>query len=474
MRLQLVRSLRSKLILANILVFGLILLAVAVTIYNRTLDSETAKLDAGLEAYAAGFMTEFEDQLETHEFPQLNELEDISSPLAQGIRVLLVDSLGNVLFKSGDLDTPLPGVLARAFRDTSTYENRRVQHDGFRVCTLPVEIEGSVDYALILASPMHEVMERMETLSWILAVTLSGGLLLSALAVYLLTGRALRPMTRMVEAAESISASTLHYRLEVPETHDEVERLAIALNEMVKRLEEAFTSQRRFVSDASHELRTPLTIMYSELEFLRRQLGDEQLDESVGSILGEIDNMAHLVEQLLQLARIDAQALPLSDEVFRLDELVTDVIGRFRGAVEKRKVRFQVSVHDLLEIRGNAEALARGVSNVIDNAIKYSPDSGDVEVDLRQDGREAVLRICDHGPGIDTAELAHVFDRFYRSPKARLTNSGSGLGLAIARELIEIHKGSITLGTPASGGLEVVIRLPLASTGSGTSQGSVN
>jgi len=466
------RSLRSKLILTDILVFGLILLAVAITIYNRTLESETVKLDAGLEAYAAAFVTEFEDQLETREFPQLNELEDISTPLSQKIRIVLVDSLDKVVFKRGGLEGPSQRAFARALRDSSTYENRKARHEGLRVYTLPVEIEGTVSYALTLAAPTHEVMERMEELTWILAVTLSFALLLSALAVYLLTGRALRPMTHMVEAAESISASTLHHRLEVPETHDEVERLATALNEMVKRLEGAFRSQRRFVSDASHELRTPLTIMYSELEFLRKQLNDKKLEDSVGSILSEIDNMAHLVEQLLQLARIDAQALPLERELFRLDELVTDVIGRYRSAAEMRKVTFQISVHDLLEIRGSADALGRALSNVIDNAVKYSPEAGDIEVDLRREEKTAVLRIHDYGPGIEKGELALVFDRFYRSPKARLSHTGSGLGLAIARELIEMHGGSITLESPQSGGLEVIVCLPLESSESDTLQQS--
>lgn len=454
-------TIRTKLIITNVVVFGIILFAVAAVIYDRTRETEFAKLDSQLEVYAAGFVTEFEDQWENNEFPENGELEALASPPLTEIRVQLVDSTGKVLFGRGELPPPPTDLLNLNFQNQSTHRNIKIGVQRFRWSIRPVESDDKINFALVLAAPIREIEERLANLTLILIATLSGALLLSAIAIYFITGRAFRPITRMVEAAEMISAATLHHRLKVPQTQDEVRRLAEALNEMMARIEAAFRSQRQFVADASHELRTPLTVVYSELEYLRREIEGDNLNDSFTTVLLEIDRLSHLVQQLLLLARVDAQKLTVDRQAVRLDETLAECIRTLQSAAAEHRVRIQLQVTDVVEIEGDAGHLQRALLNVIDNAVKYSPEEGEVKVEVRRDRDTAILTVEDQGPGISEANRELVFKRFYRSPAARQTHDGSGLGLAIAKELIEAHGGRIDLGTAKLGGALVRVELPL-------------
>ncbi len=291
-------TIRAKLIITNIVVFGIILFVVAVVVYNSTRESEIAKVDSRLETFAANFITEFEDQWENNEFPESNEIEALAAPPLSDIRVQLLDKSGKVVYRRGELPPLEKDMLSQALEDASSRQNIKINSESFRRLVRPVESDDRIGFILVLATSNEEVDERLANLIIVLSLTLSGALLISAIAVYLITGRAFRPITSMVEAAEQISAQTLHQRLKVPARRDEVSRLTDALNQMIERIEDAFKSQRQFVSDASHELRTPLTVVYSELEFLKRQIKEDRLSKSVDTSLHEIDRLAALVQQL--------------------------------------------------------------------------------------------------------------------------------------------------------------------------------
>ncbi len=456
-------TIRAKIILTNIVVFGIILIAVAMVVYDRTSEAETARIDSRLEAYASSFITEFEDEWENNEFPESDEIDNIVGGQSASIRVQLVDDSGRVLFSRGELPPLRRALLIDALHDITSRQNIVISEEKFRLFVRPVEIDEGDRFALVLAAPTAEIRERLEYLSIILLITLSGALLLSGLAVYFLTGRAFRSIAQMVETAEEISASTLHQRLHVSASRDEVQRLAIALNDMMQRIEDAFKSQRRFVADASHELRTPLTVVYSELEFLKRKIQDRDLDDSIGAALQEVDRLSHLVKQLLLLARIDARKVSIGHKSVRLDEILADSVRIQQPNATRHRVQILLQIDDVIEIEGDPEHLKRVFLNVIDNAVKYSPVGGEVTVVLSRDKATAVVTVSDQGPGIDPSETELVFTRFYRSPEARSAQDGSGLGLAIARELVEAHGGTISIGIPESGGTAVTIRLPLPS-----------
>ena len=457
-------TIRLKIILTNIVVFGIILIAVAAVIYERTREAETARIDSRLDAYAVGFITEFEDEWENGEFPDSNEIYSPDNGREENIRVQLIDASGKTLFSRGEMPPLIDTLLRQALDGRSVRQSINIHGHGFRRFVRPVGIDDRTGFVLVLATSTHEMSERLESLTVILIVTLSAALLLAALAVFYITGRAFRPIDRMVRTAEEISASTLHQRLDVSRSHDEVQRLAVALNDMMQRIEDAFNSQRQFVADASHELRTPLTVVYSELEFLRRKIQSQEVDQSVDTALHEINRLAQLVQQLLLLARIDARKLSIEHKPVRLDELLADSVRYQQAGGGSRGVQLLLQIDDVIETTGDPEYLKRAFINVIDNAVKYSPDSGEVAVVLSREGNSAIVTVTDHGPGIEPTEAEMVFKRFYRSPRARHQQDGSGLGLAITRELIEAHGGHIQLDANPSGGTVATIKLPVQPT----------
>ncbi len=454
-------TIRSKLIITNIVVFGLILAAVAVAVYVQTRESEIAKLDSNISSFAASFTTEFDDQWEDGEFPESSEIEALPDSLLPGIRVELLDSTGRSIFRRGEVPPVLKGLIRQTLSDKTTFRDIEIHDEWFRQCLWPIEVDEHTAFALVLVAPAENIEDRLGALMAILIVSFIAALLISVLAVYFVTGRAFQPVTNMVYAAERISGSTLERRLEVPLADNEVHRLARALNSMMQRIEDAFKSQRQFVADASHELRTPLTVVYGELEYLKRQTENPNMNKNLDAALLEIDRLSHLVDQLLLLARIDARKLPIERKPVRLDELLAESVRVQQANASKRNVRILLHIDEILEIPGDAVHLKRVFINIIDNAVKYSPGGGEIDINLKRKDIFAIVSISDRGPGIDESETGKVFSRFYRSPRARQMGEGSGLGLAIARELVEAHGGKIELEAPESGGTGVRIRLPL-------------
>ncbi len=454
-------TIKAKIILADMAVFGLVLVAVALAVYDRTRESEIAKLDSQLEVFATGFITEFEDEWESKDFPEENELQAVGAPGFPGVRIELIDTTGNDIFSRGSLPAINNESLQWAFAGNPIFETIRVNDTLFRQLIRPIEAQETADFVLRLAAPLTELYSRLHDLTLILVVSVTAALFLSALSVYLITRLAFKPMVRMVDTAERISASSLHHRLTTPNTRDEVRRLADALNEMMSRIEDAFNSQRQFVADASHELRTPLTVIYSELEFLKRHVEDKKSREGIDAALSETDRLSRLVDQLLLLARIDARKLVLDIQPVRLDELLIDITKMLQAPAESNNIRLELHIDEAIEIGGDAEKLRRVFLNITQNALKYSPPGGQVFISLGKEGGMATVTIRDQGPGIAAADLPNIFKRFYRASTARAEREGSGLGLAIAKELVEAHGGRITIASEPGAGTTIRINLPI-------------
>ncbi len=454
-------SIKVKIILANLAVFGLVLVAVAFVVYDRTRESELAKLDSQLEVFATGFITEFEDESEGHGIPDENELRMMAVPGLSGVRIELTGTFGNSIFSRGSLPALDNEGLQSAMGDKPEFETIHVNDTMFRQLIRPVETDEKTGFVLRLAAPMTELNSRLRDLILVLIVAVPAALFLSALLVYLITRLAFKPMARMVDAAERISASSLHRRLAIPGSRDEVRRLADALNEMMNRIEDAFNSQRQFVADASHELRTPLTVIYSELEFLKRRVEDEKLRDSIDAALSETDRLSRLVGQLLLLERIDRHKLVLDVQPVRLDELLIDIAKLLETLAEVGKIHLDLHVDEAIEIVGDADKLRQVFINIAENSLKFSPRGGQVLISLGKEGSKAMVTIRDQGPGIAAADMPNIFKRFYRASNARAEQEGSGLGLAIARELVEAHGGQITIASEPSVGTTVGISLPI-------------
>ncbi len=329
----------------------------------------------------------------------------------------------------------------------------RFEGDRLQVLTVPA----GRGRALQLAQSLTPVDDTLDRLLFVLIGVSAAGILGAPLVGLLVAGGGLRPVRRLTRAAEDIARTgDVEYRIDA-RGGDELASLGASFNAMLDRLagmvqtvERARRAQRQLVADASHELRTPLASLRANVELLA--LGSDAADRSevVSDVLQQLDGVTTLVSQLIELAREELQEPDRAPVA--LDEVVSDVVARMRQNYPELEFAADLEPTMLL---GARDSLARAVSNLVDNAAKWSPDGGRVDVSLH----DRRLEVRDHGPGIADADLPHVFERFYRGVGAR-ERPGSGLGLAIVSQVVSSHGGEVRADRPAGGGALLTARFP--------------
>jgi two-component system sensor histidine kinase MprB len=321
----------------------------------------------------------------------------------------------------------------------SSLTNRTVRGTNLRVLTTGTGSGGAV----LVALPLTEVKHELDRLLLILAVIGGAGILLAALLGALVARTALAPVARFTRQTETLTGSLdLSRRLEV-EGHDELARLAQSFNATLDALERSVQAQRHLIADASHELRTPIASLRANIQVLGEagRLPAEEQEALRRDIVEELDDLTALVSDVVELAR--GAAPDASPDDVRLDELVEEAVRRTR---RRSDLRFELELEPTV-VRGRADRVDRAVSNLLDNARRWSPPNATVEVSLR----DGTLTVRDHGPGFEEADLPFVFDRFYRAERARKL-PGSGLGLAIVRQAAEAGGGYAEADNAPDGG----------------------
>lgn len=307
-------------------------------------------------------------------------------------------------------------------------------------------------FAVQLARPLDEIDASLRRLAVMLAIITALGMALATAIGRAVTAATLAPVRRLTETAEHVSATRdLTSRIEL-RGRDELSRLAAAFNQMLGTLETSVLSQRQLVADASHELRTPITSARTNIELLARPdaFEPEERERLFKEVIVQLEELTDLVNDLVELAREGEPGLFL--EELRLDHVVEEAVERVRSLFPN--VRFETKLESSI-VRGDAGRLLRAVGNLLENAAKWSPPDGTVEVDVN----DIDVTVRDHGPGIAEEDLPHVFDRFYRSSAARGL-PGSGLGLAIVRQVVQAHGGRVTAENAADGGAFFRLHFP--------------
>ena len=300
-----------------------------------------------------------------------------------------------------------------------------------------------------VAEPAADATSALTALGWLLLALVPAGALAAAAVARLAAGRVLRPVGRLTETVERIRATgDLRAPIETP-GHDEISRLGQAFAAMTAALDESVGAQQRLVADASHELRTPLTSLITNLELLIEQPDDPSAPALAAAALAEAGELSVLVNDLVELARY-GQAAPHVEDV-RLDLLAERVAARAAGRAPA--LRYELDCRPTL-VRGDPDALERAIGNLADNALKWSPPGGRVRISAAG----GAVEVSDEGPGVPADDLPYIFDRFYRSAKARAL-PGSGLGLAIARRIADAHDGAVE-AIPLPRGVKFRISLP--------------
>ena len=311
----------------------------------------------------------------------------------------------------------------------------------FRVRTAPV----APDFVLTVAVEEEPVRTALRTLSVILLLSLPAALILAGIGGYLLAGRLLRPVSELAARAGKISAEDLSARLPVENPGDEFGQLAGVINGMLARLEESFDRLRRFTADASHELRTPLTVIRSVGEVaLEEDLDAADYRDRIGSMLEDVNRLTRLVDSLLVLTRADAGSVALERRPTDAARLAERAAEDMRPLAEEKTQVMAVDSEGAVMILADEATLRLALVNLLDNAIKYTPESGAFDIRTCLRGGEAVIEVTDDGPGIRSEHGDRIFDRFYRVERARTgLAGGAGLGLAIAKWAVEANGGRI-------------------------------
>jgi heavy metal sensor kinase len=400
-----------------------------------------------------------------------NELTESYPPDSSGqyIRVSRVSPAGpaEVLYQSPDF-----GQLPAATSENSTRIDQGKHfytedaRSGERVVlySLSYQSTSGGTYLVEIGAPHRPVEQLLGSLLTILLVLTPIILLAAAIGGYLLMAQPLRPLASLTTKAEHIGIAEPGERLPVIATGDELEKLSLALNRMISRLEDALAHNRRFTADVSHELRTPLTIVRGELDHvMQRPDLTPEIGESVGSALEEIERLARIVESLLAISHLDSGGGGIERNVFDLHATAISTADQMRLLAEEKHIELICDTVGPVYALGDESRIKQVLVNLLDNAIKYTPERGRVTTSIQSDGSEALLSVTDNGVGIPAESIPHIFERFYRAEPARSRRvAGVGLGLPIVQAICRAHGGSITITSNEGQGTSVEVRLPLA------------
>jgi len=348
---------------------------------------------------------------------------------------------------------------------STIYRNSLIQKVHLRVLNVPLEAGGRPIGTLQVAASMTMVDTTRQSLVQTIIVIAVAAILFAAALSWFFIGQALSPLVDITESALRISgADDLSQRIPQrgPE-NNEMGRLVTAFNDTLGRLEQLFTSQQRFLADVSHELRTPLTVIKGNVDLMRRMKKVDE--ESLDNIEDEADRLTRLVGDLLLEAQAESGKLPLHFAPVEMDTLLLEVFKEMR-ILARERIQLKLPEIDQIMINGDRDRLKQVLINLIANAIKYTPQGGEVVLSLGKVGENARLIVRDTGLGIPAEDLPHIFERFYRAEKSRSRSKvgGFGLGLSIAYWIVNHHGGQIEVDSAEGKGTTFCIYLPILKT----------
>jgi heavy metal sensor kinase len=444
------KSIHFKLTLWYVLVLTAILLAFGILVYFSLALSLTRNLDTSIQSQAewiAGFLDMMDDEVDFEELE--DELMEHSAGRTRDQYIQIRRGLGGVIYRSKQLDHVILAseeALRRASDNKRTLETIvDPMYGALRLVTVPVVEHGEMIYLVQVGAAFKEVQRVVRQLFFIL---LGSGIVALTVAVFggrFLVRKALNPVDEITKTAKKIEAENLSQRLDVPPTGDELSRLASTLNEMIDRLDRSFRQVRQFTADASHELRTPLTVMRGQTEVaLRKERAAEEYRQVLESNLEEMEWMSRIVENLLTLSRADSGQIQMEVRPVQLKRLVVEAYEECKALAEEKKLSVLLDKVEEATVYGDEMWLRQMLLNLVDNAVKYTPEGGKIWLSMEVEGGYVKLAVRDTGIGIPEEDLPRIFDRFYRVDKVRSREmGGSGLGLSIVQWIVNAYNGRV-------------------------------
>ena len=332
----------------------------------------------------------------------------------------------------------------------------------FRVYTRPVIEDGKVVYIVQTAGPIELISIASGSLMVILFILLPLTIILAGIPGVLLAGLTLKPVNSMINTLKHITAENLKLKIHIPDTKDEVRRLADTFNDMIERLDRSFSSQQNFIKDISYELKAPLFILKGELAaVLDKSYSREEYEAILRKGLEELDQFSQIIDNLIVLARFDNSQMPLEIKRVNLTRVIEEVVKAAKDVAGEKDIVLSSFLQDVIILDGDEERLRKLFTNLVDNAVKYTRRNGKVIVAAHRGKDSANITVSDTGIGIPDDELSYIFDRFYQINKSRSAKNGFGLGLSIAKSIAESHKGKIIVESQPGKGSTFTVALPI-------------
>lgn len=469
-------SIRTRLTLWYVGLLALLLIVFGVALYATVYITSYQEVDRSLRQRASDIQASLATVITLQDdLSSLFERKVVFLPNADvfstgEIYVQLRNADGKVFSRSENLGSQYLAIPseqhARARFGQAAPSDFIVNKTRLRLYVAPIRAKNDAVLGYIeVAQSLRQVDNTLRELATLITVSIAAGLIVAAVGGWFIAGNVLAPIGKVMTAAQKITrARDLGRRIEVPQMVDEVGRLAMTFNEMLARIEELFRAQQRFVADVSHELRSPLTAVRGNLDLLQRGAANdpEERAQVIEAIDSETARMSRLVSDLLLLARQDA-GVPIAKQMIELDTLLLEVYRQ--AQVTAKGVTFVLGAEDQAIITGDRDRLKQVLLNLVDNAVKYTPQGGKVTLSLTKDDTWVKIAVQDTGIGIAAENIPNLFDRFYRVDKARSRDAGgTGLGLAIAKSVVDAHNGKITVESQIGKGSTFTVWLPLSET----------
>jgi len=477
-------SIRTRLTLWYTGVLALVIVVLCGVAYFIFWRSAVRRTDLNLVELSDSFLVTLRAELEDQTGPDVFQTAAHAAIDEHHFRdtvYVIADESGKVILSSQEALPPgAPAKAARRqilsstsfqrFLEASAQSDRLFGHipvteAGYRAFAQRFSAKGR-SYTLIILQSLHPQKEMMEEAGAVFSWLIPLAILLASGGGYFLARKSLAPVVAMSSQAGRIGAENLHERLKIQNEKDELGQLAGSFNGLLNRLSESFDRQRRFMADASHELRTPVAILRGESEVALSQQArsPEEYRESLDVMHHESERLTRIVEDLFTLTRADAGQYPLQPRDFYLDELIADCVHSARTLAQAKKISLTFEGAPESPIHADESLVRRMFLNLLDNAIKYTPDFGRVTVSCQRNGKEYAVNIADTGCGIPAELRPRIFERFFRADKARSRSEndggGAGLGLAISRWIAEAHHGRLELMRSDSTGSTFSAYLP--------------
>jgi len=418
-------------------------------------------VDAGLRQRLDGLHVIIAKSAPQGEAELQDELGEFDAGQGGGGRVRVADATGRELYASPGMESSSAADQgAGGFRPFT----KKFHGAKFRVVRDTIEVSGN-RYPVEVAVYTEDFDRAIDGFRMVMYSIAPLFLVLAALGGYWMSRRALAPVDEMISASRRIGVTSLAERIAVPRTGDELERLAGTLNDMLERLDASVRRMVQFTADASHELRTPVSVMRTSAEItLRKPRSEMEYRDALSQILHETEILSHLIDQLLEMARADSGVSALKLVRTNLNETLEKACRQARVlAAAKQLTTAERLPDEPLWVEGDPAALERLFLIFLENAVKYTPSGGRIDVQLTSRDGIGIAEIRDTGVGIAKEDISHIFERFYQADRSRSReNGGSGLGLAIARWIAQSHGGDIGVESAISQGSSFRIQLPLA------------